>query len=95
MKRLVLALSLVSAAVAPAFAGDEADAQEVGGRSGFWSTPNVPGSGAYRWRLLYLGIGLAAVSGGGMFLLVRRANAQRAARDATSARPSSPSTTAR
>jgi hypothetical protein len=93
MKRLVLALSLATAAAAPAFAGDEAQAQEIGGRSAFWSTPNVPGAGAYRWRLLYLGIGLAAVSGGGMVLLVRRANAERARRDAASA--SSPSTTAR
>ena len=85
MKRLVLALSLATAAATPAFAGDEAEAQEVGGRSGFWSTPNVPGAGAYRWRLLYLGIGLAAVSGASMLVLIRRANAQRAARDAASA----------
>ncbi|MBL9012859.1 MAG: hypothetical protein JNL83_01715 [Myxococcales bacterium] len=84
MKRLVLALSIATAAVSPAAAGDEADAQQVGGRSGFWSTPKPPGAGAYRWRLLYVGIGLAALSGGAMLLLVRRANAQRAARDAAS-----------
>lgn len=84
MKRLVLALSLAAAAASPALAGDEADAQEIGGRSGFWSTPNVPGSGAYRWRLLYLGIGLATLSGAGMLYLVRKANAARAARDAAS-----------
>ena len=85
MKRLVLALSLAAAASpAVAVAGDEADAQHVGGRSGFWSTPKPPGAGAYRWRLLYVGLGLAALSGGTMVLLVRRANAQRAARDAAS-----------
>lgn len=93
MKRLLLALSLATVAVSPAVAGDDDYEGQSGPRSGFWSTPNVPGAGAYRWRLLYLGIGLAAVTGGGMLLLVRRANAQRAARDAAS--PSSPSTTPR
>ena len=89
MKRLVLAISLAAAAASPAVAGDEADAEQVGGRSAFWSTPKPPGAGAYRWRLLYVGLGLAALSGATMILLVRRANAQRAARDAASPPPSS------
>jgi hypothetical protein len=45
--------------------------------SGFW-TSNAPAvNGAYRWRLLGLGIVVAAITGYGMLRLVKRANAQR------------------
>ncbi len=47
--------------------------------SGFWTSTRPAVGGAYRWRLLYVGIGLASLTGLGMWRLVRRANAQRAA----------------
>jgi hypothetical protein len=36
--------------------------------------------GAYRWRLLGIGVVLCAITGFGMLRLVKRANAERAAR---------------
>lgn len=48
--------------------------------SGFW-TSNAPAvNGAYRWRLLGLGVVIAAITGYGMLRLVKRANAERDAR---------------
>ncbi|MDQ3369313.1 MAG: hypothetical protein M3680_28130 [Myxococcota bacterium] len=46
--------------------------------SGFWTSNRPAVGGAYRWRLLYIGIGLAGVSGLVMWRLMRRASAERA-----------------
>jgi hypothetical protein len=48
--------------------------------SGFWTSNRPAVGGAYRWRLLGLGVVIGAVTGYGMLRLVRRANAERAAR---------------
>lgn len=50
---------------------------EQGGRSGFWTSRKPASGGAYRWRLLGIGIGLLALTGGGMLLLVHRAKKHR------------------
>jgi hypothetical protein len=48
--------------------------------SGFWTSNRPAVGGAYRWRLLGIGVVIAAVTGYGMLRLVRRANVERAAR---------------
>ena len=51
--------------------------------SGFW-TSNAPAvNGAYRWRLLGIGVVIATITGYGMLRLVKRANADRDARGTT------------
>lgn len=47
--------------------------------SGFWTSNRPAVGGAYRWRLLGLGVVIAAVTGYGMLRLIRRASAERAA----------------
>jgi hypothetical protein len=49
--------------------------------SGFWTSNRPAVGGAYRWRLLGIGVVLAAGTGYFMWRLVRRANAERLARD--------------
>jgi hypothetical protein len=51
------------------------------GRSGFWTSPHPAKGGAYRWRLLGIGVVLAAGAGLLMWKLTRRANAERLERD--------------
>ena len=48
--------------------------------SGFWTSNRPAVGGAYRWRLLGLGVVIAAITGVGMLRLVKRANAERARR---------------
>ena len=48
--------------------------------SGFWTSNRPAVGGAYRWRLLGLGVVIAAITGYGMLRLVRRASAERAGR---------------
>jgi hypothetical protein len=48
--------------------------------SGFWTSNRPAVGGAYRWRLLGIGVVLVALTGYGMLRLVRRANAERASR---------------
>ncbi|HEX4419072.1 MAG TPA: hypothetical protein VH165_14270 [Kofleriaceae bacterium] len=48
--------------------------------SGFWTSNRPAVGGAYRWRLLGLGVIIAAITGYGMLRLVKRANAERDAR---------------
>ena len=48
--------------------------------SGFWTSNRPAVGGAYRWRLLGIGVVIAALTGYGMLRLVRRANAERAGR---------------
>ncbi len=45
--------------------------------SGFWGTTERAKGGAYRWKLLGIGVVLAVVTGAVMLRLVRRANSQR------------------
>jgi len=51
--------------------------EEEGGRSGFWTNRRAAKGGAYRWRLLGIGVGLLALTGGGMLLLIRNAKIDR------------------
>ncbi len=44
--------------------------------SGFWGGADR-GPGAYRWKLLVLGVALVMVTGGALYVLLRRASAQR------------------
>ena len=80
MKRLLVLLAL---ALAPASVlADPPKSHEILSQrpSGFW-TSNAPAvGGAYRWRLLGLGVVIAAVTGYGMLRLIRRANAERTGR---------------
>jgi hypothetical protein len=48
--------------------------------SGFWTSNRPAVGGAYRWRLLGLGVMIAGITGYGMLRLIRRANAERASR---------------
>jgi hypothetical protein len=45
--------------------------------SGFWTSNQPSKHGAYRWRLLAIGVGIGGITGILMWRLVRRANAQR------------------
>jgi hypothetical protein len=92
MRTLVLAIVLASAA--PAAAADEpapqvqrdpkaparADEDRALRPSGFWGSTQRSKGGAYRYRLLAIGIVLAIGTGIVMRRLVKRANAERAAR---------------
>ena len=48
--------------------------------SGFWTSNRPAEGGAYRWRLLGIGVGLIGVTGYLMLRLIKRANAERDAR---------------
>ena len=77
---LLVALGLGAAMPATAHADETAGyQQEQGGRSGFWTSRAPASGGAYRWRLLGIGVCLLCVTGTGMILLVRRAKAHRGA----------------
>ena len=80
---LVLAIGIGSAAVSPAWAGAEPpNTHEILSTrpSGFWTSNRPAVGGAYRWRLLGIGVMIAAITGYGMLRLVRRASAERASR---------------
>jgi len=49
--------------------------------SGFWTSNRPAVGGAYRWRLLGIGVVLASAAGYLMWRLTRRANAERMARN--------------
>jgi hypothetical protein len=49
--------------------------------SGFWTSNRPATGGAYRWRLLGIGVVLASGAGLLMWRLTRRANAERLQRD--------------
>ena len=80
MKRLLVLLAL---ALAPASVqADPPKTHEILSQrpSGFW-TSNAPAvGGAYRWRLLGLGVVIAGITAYGIVRLIRRANAERDAR---------------
>lgn len=50
--------------------------------SGFWTSNRPAVGGAYRWRLLGIGVVLASITGVLLWRLTRRANAERLAREA-------------
>jgi hypothetical protein len=50
------------------------------GPSGFWTNPYPAKGGAYRWRMMAVGGVLFAIVGWFMLRLVKKANAERAAR---------------
>ncbi len=77
---LAVILGVAAPSVAAAEPGTTEEVQRLG-PSGFWTNPNPAVGGSYRWRLLAVGIGLGLLTGGGMLVLVRRANASRAAGD--------------
>jgi hypothetical protein len=63
---------------------DEPAGRQLGGgmarpSSGFWGTGQERGPGAYRWKLLGVGVVMAAGVGYGLLRLVRRVNAEREA----------------
>lgn len=58
----------------------EQQANNWQGPSGFWTSPHRSKHGAYRYRMMLIGIGLAGLTGFVTWRLIRRANAERAAR---------------
>lgn len=77
---LVLGLAL-GAAAPPARAEPPTTHEVIHARpSGFWTSNRPAVGGAYRWRLLGIGVVIAALTGYAMLRLVKRANAQRADR---------------
>jgi hypothetical protein len=74
----VLALSVA----APAASAEPPTTHEILSEkpSGFWTSNRPAVGGAYRWRLLGIGVVLVAVTGYGMLRLIRRASAERARR---------------
>ena len=86
---LVCAVGLALGAAAPASAEPPTTHEILTERpSGFWTSNRPAVGGAYRWRLLGIGVVLVAVTGYGMLRLIRRANAERAAGRASPARAS-------
>ncbi len=81
MRSVVLVFALVVAGLAATSAAEPPTTHEIvyTRPSGFWTSTRPAVGGAYRWRLLAVGVGLATITGLGMWRLVRRANAQRAA----------------
>jgi hypothetical protein len=60
----------------------EQQQQRWQGPSGFWTSPHASKHGAYRYRLLLIGLGLVLITGVVTWRLVKRASAERAARAA-------------
>ena len=79
MRRLVLAMLLAVTPMEAAAQPDPpaAEQYEEGGRSGFWTSRRPAKGGAYRWRML--GIGIAFALGSVMLVrhVIRKANAER------------------
>ena len=58
----------------------ELQAQQWKGPSGMWTSPHPAKGGAYRYRMMGIGVVLLVGMGYLMFRLIKRANAERAAR---------------
>lgn len=76
---LVATFGIAAADPADPNSSDEAEQSQPVGRSSFWGANQPSKGGAYRYRLLGIGIGLAGITGFVMWRLVRRASAERAA----------------
>jgi len=61
-----------------------------GGRSGFWTSRRPAQGGAYRWRLLLIGLALIGIMGGSILLLIKRANRANPTRGKSAPRPWDP-----
>jgi hypothetical protein len=79
---LGIAFSLALAAAAPSAGAEPPNTHEIlnARPSGFWTSNRPAEGGAYRWRLLGLGVVIIAATGYGMLRLVRRASAERGGR---------------
>ena len=82
MRRLVLLFLLAFAA--PSYAEPQMTDRQVRaqptGISGFWTSPYPAQGGAYRWRMMAVGGVFLVATGYLMWRLVKKANAERAAR---------------
>jgi len=78
----VFAAVLALGIAAPAASAEPPTTHEILNEkpSGFWTSNRPAVGGAYRWRLLGIGVVIAAITGYGMLRLVRRASAERAGR---------------
>jgi len=79
---MLLIVGLALGAAAPLAGAEPPTTHEILSNrpSGFWTSNRPATNGAYRWRLLGIGVVLVIVTGIGMLRLVKRANAERAAR---------------
>jgi len=79
---LGLALGIALGVAAPLASAEPPTTHEIiyTRPSGFWTSNRPAVGGAYRWRLLGIGVVILAITGYGMLRLVKRANAERAAR---------------
>lgn len=84
----VACFGLAVAQPAPAFAEPPTTHEVIYTKpSGFWtSNKPAPSGNEYRWRLLGLACAILAVTGFGMYRLLRSADKQRAAREAQAPR---------
>ena len=92
MRRIALVLALLTVAAGIVLslwaspgspsAPEDPNAPKVYRRpSGFWTSTRPAVNGAYRYRLLGIGVALIGVTGVAMLLLVNRANTARVARE--------------
>jgi hypothetical protein len=80
VRTLVIAVALCGAS-APAGAEPPNTHEIIYNRpSGFWTSNRPAVGGAYRWRLLAIGGVIAGITGFVVLRMIRRANAERAAR---------------
>lgn len=80
MKRLLVALTLALVAAAPTAAlADPPDTHEelTDRPSGFWTSNRPAVGGAYRYRLLLIGVVIASITGVLLVRAIRRANHDR------------------
>jgi hypothetical protein len=79
---LALALGLALALAAPMAIAEPPTTHEILSTrpSGFWTSNRPATHGAYRWRLLGLGVVIAVGTGYAMLRLLKRASAERATR---------------
>ena len=82
VRRLLIVVGFCLAAAAPVASAEPPNTHEIiyTRPSGFWTSNRPAVGGSYRWRLLGLGVVIAAVTGYGMLRLVKKANAERATR---------------
>lgn len=75
---VLMTMAMAVATVSPAVA-DPPDTHEILDQrpSGFWTSNRPATNGAYRWRLLGIGVAIAAVTGALTWRLIRKTNASR------------------